>query len=358
MRQRTNWKYAWLCSLACSWLITVWLAGAYTSALADWRLVWNDEFNGVAVDSTRWTYDVGTGPPFPGWGNNELQYYTARPQNVVVTNGVLHLIARREAYKGASYTSVRLKTQGLFSKAYGRFEIRARLPQGRGYWPAFWLLPLDSVYGSWAASGEIDLMENRGQEPTTVSGTLHFGGQWPTNAHSSGPSFTFAAGDSATNFHTYALDWGTNWFRWYVDGRLYQTQASWWSSGGPFPAPFDRPFYLLMNLAVGGNFVGSPDAATVFPGRIEVDYVRVYDYSDVPVPRAHFVGVTSSGSNLVISGANGPPAGTFYVLSASHPATAASQWLRLSTNQFDAAGTFELSIPSPASNTFYRLEIP
>ncbi len=212
-------------------------------APADWQLVWNDEFNGTAVDTNKWTYDIGTGPPYPGWGNQELQYYTSRPQNVYVGGGTLHIIARKESYAGSAYTSARLKTLGRFSKLYGRFEFRARFPQGQGYWPALWMMPRDSVYGGWAASGEIDIFENRGSDPRTVIGTLHFGGEWPANTSSSGPSYQFPANDSVTNFHHYALEWNVNSFRWYVDGKLYQTQSSWWSSGGPYPAPFNQPFF-------------------------------------------------------------------------------------------------------------------
>jgi len=125
-------------------------------------------------------------------------------------------------------------------------------------------------------------MENMGSDPATILGTLHFGGQWPANQQSHGPSFTFPAGDSVTNFHVYALEWATNSMKWFVDGQAYETQTSWKSSVRPYPAPFDQPFYLLMNLAVGGNFGGNPAPGTVFPGEIEVDYLRVYDYLTAP----------------------------------------------------------------------------
>jgi hypothetical protein len=174
-----------------------------------------------------------------------------------------------------------MKTFGLFDKTYGRFEFRAALPQGQGYWPALWMMPQDSVYGGWAASGEIDVTENRGSDPTTVLGTIHFGGQWPNNLQSHGPSFTFPAGDSVTNFHTYALEWTTNAIKWFVDDQLYETQTSWSSTGGGYPAPFDQPFYIIMNLAVGGNFGGNPDTNTLFPGEMLVDYVRAYDFVTV-----------------------------------------------------------------------------
>lgn len=251
-------------------------------AHADWRLVWSDEFEGTAIDTNRWTFDIGTGgPKLVGWGNNELEYYTSRTQNVSVVDGVLRIVARRESHGGANFTSARLKTQGKYAQRYGLIEFRARVPAGQGYWPALWLMPRDSVYGSWAASGEIDVMENKGRDPGTVSGALHYGGSWPNNVHQTG-SYAFPAGESATNFHVYAIEWTTNAFRWSVDGQVYRTQTSWRTSGGAYPAPFDQPFYLIINLAVGGNFGGNPNDTTLFPGTMEVDYVRVYEEPTTP----------------------------------------------------------------------------
>jgi beta-glucanase (GH16 family) len=248
---------------------------------ADWQLTWSDEFDGTSVDSTKWAFDYENGCTnnVCGWGNNELEYYTSRATNVYVAGGLLHIVARKEVpqYNGFNYTSAKLKTDRKFSKTYGRFEFRARLPQGQGYWPALWMMPQDSAYGGWAASGEIDVMENRGSTPSTVGGTIHYGGTWPNNTYS-GMSYVFPGGGVATEFHTYILEWNTNSIKWYVDGVLYQTQTSWWSSSGSYPAPFDKPFYLIMNLAVGGNYGGNPDGSTVFPGEMQVDYVRVYDF--------------------------------------------------------------------------------
>jgi len=264
--------------------------GGLLIAQADPQLVWSDEFDDNSINANNWTYDIGNGSG--GWGNNELEYYTTRPENVYVTNGLLHIVARQESYGGKNYTSAKLKTTGRFSKKYGRFEFRARLPQGQGYWPALWMMPQDSVYGGWASSGEIDVMENKGRVPTNVLGTIHYGGGWPNNVHSSGPSYNFPAGDSVTNFHVYAVEWTTNAIRWYVDDHLFETQTSWWSSSNPtntsirnpYPAPFDQSFYLIMNLAIGGNFDGNPDGTTVFPQEMLVDYVRVYDLVAVPLP--------------------------------------------------------------------------
>jgi autotransporter-associated beta strand protein len=242
---------------------------------------WYDEFDGPAIDPERWVFDLGTGSEFGlvGWGNNELQYYTDRTANARLSNGHLEITARREALGGMDYTSARLTTRGRFSQAGGRFEIRAALPLGQGLWPAFWMLPADSVYGGWAASGEIDILEARGQHPNQIENTIHYGGSWPNN-EAAGRSFTLPAGGSIADFHTYALEWTvapTPSLRWYVDDRLSWSTTNWWSTGGSYPAPFDRPFHLLVNLAVGGNFVGPPDNSTPFPGTMRVDYVRVYD---------------------------------------------------------------------------------
>ncbi len=256
--------------------------GAASSARASWQLAWSDEFDGTNVNSANWTYDTGNGAG--GWGNNELEYYTTRTNNVFVTNGLLHIVARKESYQGFNYTSAKLKTLGLFSTTYGRFEFRAKLPQGVGYWPALWLMPVNNTYGGWAASGEVDIMENKGRYPTNVLGTLHFGAPYPGQDQSHGPSYNFPTGDSVTNFHTYVLEWTTNQFNWYVDSTLYETQTSWWTSGGTYPEPFNIPFYIIMNLAVGGNFDGNPDATTVFPGDMQLDYVRVYNWVTPSAP--------------------------------------------------------------------------
>jgi beta-glucanase (GH16 family) len=254
--------------------------GSSLSAKAAWRLVWSDEFNGSSVNTNHWGFDVGNGGN--GWGNHELEFYTSRPENVFVRHGLLHIVARREFYHDFNYTSARLKTRGRFCQKYGRFELRARLPQGKGYWPAFWLMPEHEVYGGWAASGEIDVMENKGDNPRNVLGTIHYGGPSPRNTHSHGPSYNFPPGDSVANFHIYAVEWTKRAIRWFVDDHLYETQTAWWSAStpklrNPYPAPFNQPFFIIMNLAVGGNFDGNPTDATIFPGEIQVDYVRVYE---------------------------------------------------------------------------------
>jgi beta-glucanase (GH16 family) len=241
----------------------------------EWTLVWSDEFDGAAIDPSKWEHEVNA----EGGGNNELQYYTARAENSFVEGGQLVIRALQETYTGPEgtreYTSARLRTKFKGDWLYGRFEIRARLPRGQGLWPAIWMLPTDWVYGGWAASGEIDIMELVGHEPNKVYGTLHYGGPWPRNVHS-GSSYTLPAGAFSDAFHVFALEWEPREFRWYVDGLHYQTQNDWRTENAPYPAPFDRRFHLLLNLAVGGNWPGNPDATTEFPQEMRVDYVRVY----------------------------------------------------------------------------------
>ncbi|NNJ79355.1 MAG: glycoside hydrolase family 16 protein [Xanthomonadales bacterium] len=240
-------------------------------------LVWNDEFDGTQLDPEVWFFESGDGSQYgiPGWGNNELQWYL--PDSAQLDNGVLVITARQESQNGKDYTSARINTRDRFAFAYGRIEARIRLPGGQGLWPAFWLLPQDFAYGGWAASGEIDVMEAvnlGGAGGNTVHGTLHYGGEWPNNVFT-GESYGVPT-DATTDFHVYALEWDATEMRWYVDGVLYAMQNAWYSTSAPYPAPFDQPFYILLNVAVGGNFPGAPDAGTEFPVTMEVDYVRVY----------------------------------------------------------------------------------
>ena len=319
-------------------------------AKADWQLVWSDEFNGDSINTTNWAFDIGTGPPYPGWGNNELEYYTSRTNNAYVAGGLLHIVAQSESYNGSSYTSAKLYTQGLFSQTYGRFEFRAKLPQGQGYWPALWMIPRDSVYGGWAASGEIDVMENNGDDPTTVLGTIHYGGQWPDQDQSYGPAYTFQAADSVTNFHVYALEWTSNAISWYVDDQLYETQTYWWSSGGNYPAPFDQPFYLIMNLAVGGNFVGNPGPTTVFPGEMQVDYVRVYDWVTPPP-----LTIIPAGANVILTW---PTNATGFTLEFATNLVSPAVWNTNSAAPIVIGGQNVVTNSISGSQQFFRLFSP
>jgi len=251
------------------------LAGALGAAQPGWKLVWADEFDGNALDPRRWEWEVNA----RGGGNNELQYYTDRPDNTRVEGGLLTLTARKESYTGPEgtrdYTSARIRTKGKGDWKYGRIEVRARMPVGQGIWPAIWMMPTHDTYGGWAGSGEIDIMEYLGQRPAEVFGTLHYGGPWPRNVHT-GTTYTHPNGNFADNFHVFALEWEEGEIRWYVDDVHYQTQTEWRTEAAPFPAPFDQPFHLILNVAVGGNLPGSPDETTTFPQSMVVDYVRVY----------------------------------------------------------------------------------
>lgn len=240
-----------------------------------WTLVWEDGFEGAGLDTTKWETQVGDGCDLGicGWGNEELQWYS--PRNATVADGVLTITAEREANGGRAYTSARLRTKGRGDWTFARVEVRARMPRGQGMWSAVWMLPTDEVYGGWAASGEIDIVEHLGHEPATVYGTLHYGGTWPAN-QSSGTSYSLSSGTFAADFHVFALEWEEGEIRWYVDDVLYQTQTRWNTPAASFPAPFDRRFHLLVNLAVGGTWPGNPDEATTFPQVLTIDWVRVY----------------------------------------------------------------------------------
>lgn len=241
-------------------------------------MTWSDEFNGPngsGVDPLKWVVEVGG----KGWGNQELEYYTSRRENAYIRNGNLVIGARRENYTGSdgvsrNYTSARLKTAGEFSQAYGRFEARIKLPAGQGMWPAFWMLGDDIDKAGWPACGEIDIMENIGKEPSTIHGSIHgpgYTGREGIEAHYTLPARRRFADD----FHVFAVDWEPNAIRFYVDHQFYVTRTR--SDLRPgWKWVFDHPFFLLLNVAVGGDWPGNPDSTTVFPRTVLVDYVRVY----------------------------------------------------------------------------------
>ncbi len=251
--------------------------GARESILGadEYQLVWSDEFDGTELNLTKWGHEIGDGSSngIPGWGNNELEYY--RSENTIVDSGFLIITAKEESFGGRSYTSSRLRSLNKGDWKYGKFELRAKMPLGKGLWPAIWMMPSKEVYGDWAASGEIDIMEYLGHEENKVHGTIHFGGSWPNNV-SSGLSYTLDIGNFHEEFHVFSLIWEEERLIWLVDGQPYQTQTSWWSSGGIYPAPFDQEFHMILNLAVGGDWPGAPDETTEFPQEFIIDYVRVY----------------------------------------------------------------------------------
>lgn len=242
----------------------------------EWELVWQDEFDGDTIDDTKWSFEVNG----RGGGNSELQYYTDFSENAFIEDGklVIQALKLEERYIGRDYTSARIRTVGKGDWLYGRFEFRAKLPYGQGLWPAIWMLPSTYSYGGWPSSGEIDIMELVGHDADTVHGTLHYGSLG--NYQYTGKPYSLEEGIFADDFHDFAIEWEEGEIRWYVDGEKYQTQTVWNTKNHDYPAPFDQPFHIIMNVAVGGNWPGSPDETTVFPQRMEVDYVRVYQKNE------------------------------------------------------------------------------
>ncbi|AIQ46626.1 1,3--beta-D-glucan 3-glucanohydrolase [Paenibacillus sp. FSL R7-0273] len=246
-------------------LITLFPAGKAADAATSWNLVWSDEFNGTSLNTADWTAENGTGGS--GWGNNELQYYTNRSQNLQVTGGNLVITAQKESYNGSSYTSARIKTQGKKSFTYGKIEARMKLPSGQGIWPAFWMLGSNMDTVGWPKSGEIDIME-RVNNNAYVNGTVH----WDANGHA---EYGKVSGNlDFSQYHVYSVEWDAKYIRWYVDGSLFNEFYIENNTGNT--EEFQKPFFLLLNLAVGGNWPGSPNASTAFPAQMLVDYVRVY----------------------------------------------------------------------------------
>jgi beta-glucanase (GH16 family) len=244
-----------------------------------WTLVWHDEFDGARgapVDPQKWRHEVGG----RGWGNAELEYYTARTENASLDGeGHLAIRAFRETYTGEegvtrSFTSARLKTQGLFEQAYGRFEASIKLPRGQGMWPAFWMLGGDISRVGWPGCGEIDIMEQIGREPAIVHGTIH--GPGYSGSQGIGAPYTLPSGAAfGDHFHLFAVEWRPRSIRWEVDGHVYETRTP-----ADLPAGqhwvYDHPFFLILNVAVGGRWPGDPNETTTFPQTMLVDYVRVY----------------------------------------------------------------------------------
>lgn len=242
----------------------------------NWKLVWEDDFDGPAgqlPDATKWVFDIGVGPGNDGWGNAELQYYTDRPENISLDGeGNLAITAKRESYSGRAFTSARLKTQGIFDQAYGRFEARIKMPWGPGIWPAFWLLGSDIDVAGWPQCGEIDIMEYRGQQPNLVHGTVH--GPGYSGGAAITKSFGFANDRFDLDFHLFAVEWTEEYIDFFVDDVRYQRIRQ---RDVPGEWVYDQPFFILLNVAVGGNYVGFPTDQTPFPQTMLVDWVRVFE---------------------------------------------------------------------------------
>jgi beta-glucanase (GH16 family) len=235
------------------------------------ELVWHDEFDGDAIDTDNWTFDIGGW----GWGNGEAQYYTSRSENARLEDGLLLIEAHQEKYEDSYYTSARLKTEGLQSFQYGRIEARLKVPSGDGLWPAFWMLGDSFATMGWPDCGEVDIMEYVGREPDLVMGTLH------------GPGYSGASGLSKWNrqeyaiadeFHTYAVEWTADQIEWFYDGESYFTVTP--ADVGEREWVFDQPFFIILNLAAGGTLGGAIGLDTEFPAQYMVDYVRVYQTAD------------------------------------------------------------------------------
>lgn len=313
----------------------------------DMNIVWDDEFNGTnaAPNPSIWTYDTGTGAPSnPGWGNSEQEFYTSRTNNVFVANGLLHIVAREESYSNANFTSARMKTEGLFSFTYGRVEWRAQLPTGTGFWPALWMLGTNITSVNWPTCGEIDVLENPGTNDAIAQSSIHYGG----NATA---IYYLTNGMSVTNFHTYTLDWTTNALIFYVDGHLFETQTGWGNGGGPYPFPYNQPFFLIMNLAVGGSYAGYPAASTIesqstFPAEMLVDYVRIYQTTD-PLQ----IAITQTNSNLLLSW---PSNVVCNLLGQTNPPGSGigSNWYPITTT------TNQMLIQPVSGSAFYQLVSP
>lgn len=310
------------------------------SAYGNWNIVWSDEFNGSSINPSTWTYDIGNGSG--GWGNNELEYYTSDSANSYVSGGRLHIVALKQSDGGQNYTSARMKSESLFSFQYGRIEWRAQLPNGAGFWPALWMLGTNITTIGWPDCGEIDVMENAGSNLGSVQGSLHSGSDETA-------AYNFLNGDSVTNFHTYTLDWATNAILFYVDGHLYESQTNWSSSVGPYPTPFNQPFFIIMNVAVGGNYLGNPSTNTInagsFPGEMLVDYVRIFNQT-APLQ----ISISRTNSNVSLNW----PSNVVCHLQAQTNSLVDGNWLDLPniTNSF-------VIVPNQNNGgVFYRLVSP
>ena len=316
--------------------------GGTVVSTSQWNIVWSDEFSGASIDTTKWTFENGNNN---GWGNKELEYYTDHTHNAYVNNGLLHIAALQQAIGSYSFTSARMKTQGLYNTpTYGRIQWRAALPAGSGMWPALWMMGSDYPSVPWPTCGEIDVVENNGAQPFWVQGSLHSGPSM-TNVISFWKVYDYPAGDpdgtSTTNFHIYELDWSATSISWLVDGAVYEVQSN--------VPPFNQPFFLIMNLAVGGDYVGNPSVSTIaasntFPQEMLVDYVRVYEQTS---PLQIFTVQTNGG--FVLSW----PTNIVCHLQAQTNSLTGGNW----SDRSDATDPLFVA-PDSTLGVFYRLESP
>ena len=231
-----------------------------------WDLVWSDEFDGTMINPKNWVFDKGGS----GWGNVEMEYYTDRPENARIENGLLVIEARQEEYERLPYTSARLNSRGLQEFQYGHIEARMQLPSGQGIWPAFWMLGSNA---SWPMAGEMDILEFVGKTPDTVYQTVH--GPGYSGGKGIGSHYVLTAESLKNDFHVFAIEWAPNEIRWFVDAQeVFKVTPNQIPAGTKWV--YDHPFFIILNLAVGGSWPGFPDDTTVFPQQLQVDYVRVY----------------------------------------------------------------------------------
>ncbi|GIF52954.1 beta-glucanase (GH16 family) [Asanoa ferruginea] len=356
LRPRTLIAAAAAAALVATALTVPLFAGPASAAPAPGPLVWSDEFNGPsgsAVDQSKWRFDIGGS----GWGNNEQQYYTNSTRNAAMDGaGNLVITARRENpanyqchYGTCQYTSARLLTAATFTRTYGRFEARMKIPRGQGIWPAFWML---GTPVNWPTSGEIDIMENIGREPNQVHGTIH--GPGYSGAEGIGAGYSIGQ-PFADGFHTFAVDWSPNLLIWYVDGNEYQRRTP--ADLGGDRWVFDHPFFMIMNVAVGGYWPGYPDGSSTYPQTMTVDYVRAYAQpgGTTPPPTGGGGRITGIGGKCVdVAGAN-PANGTAVQLWDCN-GTTAQQWTWAGDGSVRALGKC-LDVPSGSTANGAKLQL-
>lgn len=234
-----------------------------------YTMVWGDEFNESSIDQDNWTHEIGAS----GWGNNESQYYTSRSENSFMNDGNLVIEAKEESYQGSPYTSARMISKDKQEFAFGRVDIRAILPEGQGIWPALWMLGANINDSGWPVCGEIDIMELIGHEPSTIHGTAHWGPPGSTSIHEGEPYTLSGGAKFSEEYHVFSIIWEPNSIKWLVDDNEYFSISPSIVNGS---YPFNAEFFFILNIAVGGNWPGYPDASTAFPQRMYIDYIRVF----------------------------------------------------------------------------------
>jgi beta-glucanase (GH16 family) len=269
------------------------LTSAGAQSLNGWSLIWSDEFNGSSLDGSKWQLENNE-------GDHGMSAYTSRPQNLSVSDGCLVLQAQKENYSGKPYTSTQVSSRGKGFWKYGRFDIRAKLPYGQGMWPAIWMMPNSPAYGGWPRSGEIDIMENLGDNTKLFYSTLHCG---TTNQMYQGTYTTPADQSLSDSFHVYTMIWDTSSFVFYFDStHNYWNCDKWAPNNTTYPKPFDQPFFMMFDLAVGGSWGGPPDSSTVFPQKMLVDWIRVYKRQNTSEINRHAENRGVEKCPVVISG--------------------------------------------------------